>query len=389
MIEATLFSFWLGHEQVLMKILTISNYYPSHPGGIEFVALNLVKHWRTHHQVRWMACDVKNYAYTAETDDVPLPALNFAEERLGFPYPVPTGKWFSQVMEQVKWCDVLHIHDSLYLANIFAFLASRWYHKRLLVTQHVALVPYSHHFKNALQKLAYHTLGRFVLEHAEKVVFISERIKNWFETRMHFRHETAVIRNGVDTALFYPATLEEREKARVRLGFSPSEIICLFVGRFTQKKGLHLVHEIARARPQYKWLLIGRDELDPRAWGLDNVTVMSPMAQAALRQYYIAADLFLLPSVGEGFPLAVQEALACGLPTVVSKELADDMPDAPLLQMDVSPLAQVLQILDNLFACDHQLLELRHASAEYAKRWNWENVAHRYEALLTELVRHH
>jgi starch synthase len=371
-----------------MKILTISNYYPSHPGGIEFVALNLVKHWRARHQVRWMACDVKNYPHPPDTDDVPLPALNFAEERLGFPYPVPTGKWFSRVMEQVKWCDVLHIHDSLYLVNIAAFLASRWYGKPLLVTQHVALVPYPHHYKNVLQKLAYHTLGRLVLEKAEKVVFISARVKNWFEARMRFRHEPTVIRNGVDTTLFHPATVEEREKAREQMGFSPGEIVCLFVGRFTQKKGLHLVQEIARSRPQYKWLLIGRDELDPRVWGLDNVTVIAPMAQAALRQYYIAADLFVLPSIGEGFPLAVQEALSSGLPAAVSRELADDVPNSPLIEVDVSSLSAVLQTLDDLFACDQRLLELRNASAEYAKRWNWANVAYQYDSLLTDLVRH-
>ncbi len=370
-----------------MKILTISNYYPSHPGGIEFVALNLVKQWRARHQVRWMACDVKKYPHRSEPDDVPLPALNFAEERLGFPYPIPTGRSFFRMMEQVKWCDVLHMHDSLYLANIFAFLASRWYRKPLLITQHIALIPYSHRYKNVLQKLAYHTLGRFVLKRAEKVVFISERIKNWFKGQMHFPHETTVIRNGVDTDLFHPSTAAEREKARAWLGLSSGEIVCLFVGRFTQKKGLHLVHEIARARPHYKWLLIGRDELDPRAWRLDNVMVIAPVSQVALRQYYIAADLFVLPSVGEGFPLAVQESLSCGLPTAVSREIADDIPNAPLIQMDVSSISGLLKTLDDLIACDQRLLELRNASAEYAKRWNWANVAHRYEALFSELVR--
>jgi glycosyltransferase involved in cell wall biosynthesis len=307
---------------------------------------------------------------------------------LGFPYPIPTGKWFFQVIEQVKWCDVLHMHDSLYLANMVAFIASRRYHTPLVITQHVALVPYPHRYKNALQRLAYRTLGKYILEKAEQVVFISERIKNWFEPRMRFRHETRVIRNGVDTALFHPSSVEEREKTRVRLGFSPEEIVCLFVGRFTQKKGLHLVHEIARARPQYKWLLIGRDEIDPRAWGLNNVIVMAPVAQAALRQYYIAADLFVLPSVGEGFPLAVQEALSSGLPTVVSKEVADDVPNAPLIQVDISSISELLQTLDDLITCDQRLLELRTASAEYAKRWNWAQVAHRYEALFSELVQH-
>ena len=105
-------------------------------------------------------------------------------------------------------------------------------------------------------------------------------------------------------------------------------------------------------------------------------------------QYYIAADLFVLSSLGEGFPLAVQEALSSGLPAAVSRELADDVPDSPLIEVDVSTLSAVLQTLDDLFARDQHLLEMRNASAEYAKRWNWASVAHQYDSLLTDLARH-
>lgn len=372
-----------------MKLLTLSNYYPEHPGGVEFVALNLVSHWRTHHQVRWMACDVQKYPHSCEPDDIPLPASNFAEERLGFPYPIPVGRSFRQIFEQVRWCDVVHVHDSLYLANIVALLASRWYQKPLLVTQHVALVPYSQAYKNLLQKLAYRTLGKLVLENAEKVVFISQRVQNWFEAQMRFHRETALIPNGVNREMFYPPTIKEREIYRTQLGFSPDEIVCLFVGRFTQKKGLHLIREIAQARPYVRWLLVGRDELDPRAWRLDNIRVISPLPQAALRRYYTAADLFVLPSVGEGFPLAVQEALSCGLPAAVSEEIADHVPDAPLIKLDPAALPALLRTLDDAFKVDGQLRGLRSEAAQYAKRWDWVNAAREYEDLFAELTLFH
>jgi glycosyltransferase involved in cell wall biosynthesis len=244
-------------------------------------------------------------------------------------------------------------------------------------------------YKNTLQKTAYRTLGRLILEHAERVVFISQRVRNWFEKRMHFLHEAAFIPNGVDRGIFYPPTAAERETSRVRLGFSPDDFVLLFVGRFTEKKGLHLVREIAQARPHLRWLMIGSGQIDPRAWDLSNVTVLSPQSQAGLREFYLAADLFALPSVGEGFPLAVQEALSCGLPVAVSEEIANHLPDAPLVRLDIAALPILLETLDGLFATREQLSNLGRAAAEYAKRWDWAGVARQYEGLFIELTTSH
>lgn len=372
-----------------MKIVTISNYYPEHSGGIEFVALNLVKRWRMRHQVRWLACEVKDFPHAREPDDVPLPSSNFTETRLGFPYPVPTGKSFFRIFEEIKRCDVVHIHDCLYPASIVAFLASRWHQKPLLVTQHVSLVQYSQAYKNMLQKLAYGTLGKLVLENAEQIVFISQRVKTWFEERMHFSHETTLIPNGVDQSIFYPPTEDEQKTSRFQLGFSPDENICLFVGRFTEKKGLNLVRKIAQERPHFQWVLIGREELDPREWKLGNVQVIPPIPQPELRQYYIAADLFVLPSVGEGFPLAVQEALSCGLPTAVSQETANYIPDAPLIKLDIAALSTILKTMDGLFTNKKQLIDLKKATAQYARKWDWTNVAQQYEDIFSRIYLQH
>ena len=369
-----------------MRILTISNYYPEHLGGIEFVALNLVQHWRTRHQVRWMACDVKTHPHQSHTDDTPLPALNFAESRLGFPYPIPIGKSFFEILREVKYCDVVHIHDCLYLANILAFLASRWYGKPLFVTQHVALVPYSQAYKNILQKAAYYLIGRLVLGKAAGAVFISERVKAWFEGYVRFRYKPILIPNGVDRGLFYPPAPKERESCRAQLGFLSDDIVLLFVGRFTQKKGLGLIREIAKARTKLHWLMIGRDELNPRTWNLPNVQVLPPQSQDLLRKYYLAADLFVLPSVGEGFPLALQEALSCGLPVAAPKEIVYYVPDAPVIELDVDSLPALLQTLDNVIIKTKRLQDLRNEAADYAKHWDWENVARQYENLFVNLT---
>lgn len=369
-----------------MKILTISNYYPEHPGGVEFVALNLVREWRQRHSVRWMACDVSTHPHRSEKDDIPLPALNFTEEKLGFPYPLPWPKGLSQILEQVQWSEVVHLHDCLYAANVLAFLAALYYRKPTVITQHVGPVPYAQKIKIILQSIAYNTIGRYLIGYADHVVFISQQVKDWFDARFKYKGQTHLIPNGINRSLFYPAQEDEKKRIRNKLGIASGQFVLLFVGRFTEKKGLHVLRDLATARPNLLWVLVGQGELDPSSWLLQNVRVVLMQSQASLRSFYVSADVFVLPSVGEGFPLSVQEAMACGLPVCVSRATADILPDAPLIPLEIKNLPAMLDALDTLQSSVQRRKIISELSVEYAKRWDWEQAAIKYEFLFSSLT---
>lgn len=368
-----------------MRILTISNYYPSHPGGIEIVAQNLVTRWRINHQVRWAACEVSSHPHEYEPDDVPLHASNITETRLGFPYPIPTAGSVIDIFRQVQWCEVVHIHDCLYFANIVAFIASSFFSKPLVVTQHVGMVPYRESYKNVLQKLAYQTIGRLVLQGSDEVIFINENIRKWFEAGANLT-KVFLIQNGVDHQVFFPANADEQKSARIRFGLPETGVVLLFVGRFTQKKGVDLIHKIAAARPDYTWVMVGSGEIDISTWDLPNTKVFPRQPQTVLREFYIAADLFVLPSKGEGFPLVVQEALSCGVPAAVSEETASSLPEAPLISLDIDEMPSLLGTLDSALKNAEFLASLRERSKEFSKIWDWDAIARQYEDHFIHLV---
>jgi glycosyltransferase-like protein len=155
--------------------------------------------------------------------------------------------------------------------------------------------------------------------------------------RDEFGVDAELVPNGVDSARFRPPRdAGERAAARDAAGLD-DELAILTVGGIEPRKGsLTLLRAFAAARralPERRPVLLvaggatlfdHRDEIDRfhalrERLDLDgDVRVLGPVTDAQLEGLYRAADVFALPSVKEGFGLAVLEALAAGLPAVVS-----------------------------------------------------------------------
>src|SRR4051794_33338999 len=169
----------------------------------------------------------------------------------------------------------------------------------------------------------------------DRVVCVSEP---WI-ARVHdeFGVEAGLVGNGVDAERYRPARdAAERAAARAAAGVD-GRLAILTVGGIEPRKGsLTLLEAFAAARGRLAdrrpvLLVAGgatlfdyRDEIDrfhARAveLGLNgDLRVLGPVEDAELEGLYRAADVFALPSTKEGYGLAVLEALAAEVPTVVS-----------------------------------------------------------------------
>jgi glycosyltransferase involved in cell wall biosynthesis len=145
-----------------------------------------------------------------------------------------------------------------------------------------------------------------------------------------------IIPNGVDTQRFRPArTTLERSQLRMQFGYKPNDVIMLFVGTISPRKGVDLIisawSQIVRACPQAKLVLIGERHLQTSHLKvyyekLIEIVSASPIPERVvfmdytteIEKYYRAADLFVFPSHHEGWGNAVAEAMASGLPCVLT-----------------------------------------------------------------------
>ncbi len=102
----------------------------------------------------------------------------------------------------------------------------------------------------------------------------------------------------------------------------------IFVGRFVEKKGLGVLKVLATNNPKIQFALVGKGPIRPQEWELPNIIVLDQQPQSSVADLYRAGDVLLLPSVGEGYPLVIQEAMACGLPVICGEHSAQADPAA-------------------------------------------------------------
>jgi glycosyltransferase involved in cell wall biosynthesis len=378
-----------------IKVLLVTHYYPEHRGGIEIVAGKLAQYLMREARVEiiWMASNVDPHPVgITGLCYLPMKASNWIENKIRIPYPLWSLPSFLKLWQAIRSADVIHLHDYLYLSNLAAFLFAQMQKKPLVITQHIGFIPYKSPLFRGLLSFLNQTLGCFVLRNAHQVVFISEVVQKYFSSKTHFRHSPLMIPNGVDTETFFPAQEQQRKSNRHELGLPVKKTVFLFVGRFVEKKGLPILQQLAQRFQSVHWAFAGWGSLDPSLWKLPNVTVFRDRRGIQLTPIYQSADLLVLPSKGEGFPLVVQEAMACGTPVMVGSETAQAYSAAKYLMFseDVegeNTVEQWSRKIENLLQDSSLLTSLRPKIGEFAQQhWHWQRCAAQYYQIFQKLT---
>jgi UDP-glucose:(heptosyl)LPS alpha-1,3-glucosyltransferase len=209
-----------------------------------------------------------------------------------------------QSHERIPGCDVYRAGDGVHRRWLELRRAAATPLERL----GIALNPYHAYVCNAEKRMLEHPRLRAVICNSKMV---REEIQRGFRIAPEKLH---VIYNGVDLEHFHPRHREGlRAAARAELGCSPRDTLFAFVGSGFSRKGLDAAIEAVSQGPF--WLLVvGKDKYKGKAG--ERVRFLG--GREDVRPYYAAADCFLLPSRYDPFPNTALEAMAMGLPAIVS-----------------------------------------------------------------------
>lgn len=306
----------------------VSGFYESHGGGIEIVAGAMGRALaRRGHRCRWAAAAFDTAPGDPSIEPVPLAASDPLEPLTGLPLPLPNRAARALLEREVQAADAVIVHDALYAGSLLAARFARRHRKPWLLVQHIGAIPYTSPLLRMAMSAANRLVTRPLVRGAPRVVFVSDLVRQFFAADLR-EGRYALLFNGVDHMVFRPATAGEGPARRHQGGGSGGRAQLLFVGRFVEKKGLAALRELAVMCPEHDLLLAGGGPIDPVGWRLPNVRVLGRRTRAELARLYRASDALVLPSVGEGFPLVIQEAMASGLPVFCGLDSAAADPDA-------------------------------------------------------------
>ncbi len=251
----------------------------------------------------------------------------FPRQTRFYTFSRPLGAWLSR---HVSDFDLVHVHALFSYATL---PAAYWAHRRgvpYIVRPLGTLNEWSMANRRPwLKNLSFRLLESRVLQHAALVHYTSEQEQVEAE-KLHMTTRAAVIPNAVDEAPI-PAP---RGGFRARYPELNGRRIVLFLSRLDVKKGLDLLLQafalLAQQAPDTSLVLAGggdpafvaRLKSAAAALGIASRVVWPGFLSGDEKQAALAdADLFVLPSYSENFGIAVAEAMAAGLPVVVSDQV--------------------------------------------------------------------
>jgi D-inositol-3-phosphate glycosyltransferase len=322
-----------------MQILMVSHYTLPHVGGIE-VCVDQLSRALAHDGHEVTVVSSRTAGPHAEWRDgvqiLRVAAWNGLESRLHVPFPIFAPSLLTTLWRETHRADLVHVHGVLYLSSLCALFCAWWMGKPLVVTEHVGFVPYRSRLLNTIERLALAFAKTCFLHRGDAIIALNERVRNWLAGRNPHLERLHIVANGVDTDRFCPASAEERQEARTQFGVAAACRLVVFVGRFVQKKGLDCLLQIPDGT--FEILMCGTGELPshPQPVG---VHVVRNLPHERMPDVYHAGDVLVLPSCGEGFPLSVMEAMACGLPVVAARDPAYDryVAEGEMVQTEPTP----------------------------------------------------
>ena len=271
----------------------------------------------------------------------------------------------------------------LRITNIITILSLLGTKYPLVVTEHNDIKVFSY-------GILWETLRRLTYPYCSLVVSVSQGVDSGFGLLP--KSKRAVIYNPI-------VVKEDKENDKLPAEVDPNKNWIVSMGRLTEQKGFDLLlqafQQIAPQHPDWQLLILGKGELHKQLeqmrddLGLSGQVVFTGALNnpfAVLKK----AQLFVMASRNEGFPMAHGEALACGLPVISTdcpsgpREMIRHEVDGLLVpNQDIEALAVAM---DSLISDDQKRQRLAAKASEVIARFSQDKIVAEWETLIKNLV---
>lgn len=227
--------------------------------------------------------------------------------------------------------DIVHFHDYRSLFTVFGSYFAKSGGTPYVIQAHGGVpkaLPEQKRLKVVTKFISDAVINERVIRNASRVIALNQAEVLAYDKAGVEKEKVAVIPNGLDLSQF--AKLPSRGQFRERYAIESHEKIILFLARINKIKGLSLLlkayHQLQKELEDVRLVVAGPDdgylaqlkEEIARLGLTHKVLLTGPLYNNAKLEAFVDADVYVLPSVYDTFPLSLVEACACGAPTIVT-----------------------------------------------------------------------
>lgn len=240
-------------------------------------------------------------------------------------------EYVSLLKKFIKESDIVLIHSIYKFHSTIASFICLYYNTPYIIRPHGSFDSFLVNRRLKFFKNLYITIfERFSFKHSSAIQFSSEIDESLTKKYIKNIPRTLLIPEGIDTN--FTLSLPDKSIFFEKYPELRKKFILLFLGRLHQKKGLDLlIHAFAILNSESFHLVLAGDGDSQYLADIKKLIIDLGLDGRVLITGYLndsdklsalsSSDLFILPSYGENFGLAVVEAMACGLPVVISDQV--------------------------------------------------------------------
>lgn len=391
-----------------MNILLISQFFPPHKGGLETATYNTAKFLTEfgHKVIVLTSKTSKN----SRAKDKKFNFLIYRFRSYNFPElkilpQISSFGFMPKALIQLKRIvikekiHIIHFEGKIFpISFIGAILNVIFLKKPMILTDQGRLkIGLTGIIENVFDT----TITKFLSKKFNKIICVSDSLR---KRLIHFgieKDKIVVIPNGVDVRIF--KRIKNPEILKPYLSKIDKDKIVLFAGRLDAQKGVeYLIRAIPKVISKYNKvhiIILGNGKLENHLKELVNIlkinskiTFIDMIPYHIMPELYSSCDIFCLPSIHEGFPLSIAEALSIGLVIVASN--VEGTPEA--IQENVNGFLfkpknikeLSIKLIQALNLKDNEIEMIRKNNIELAKRkYSWEGIINEIENIYVEIIK--
>ena len=308
-------------DSARLKILICSDYLPPSDGGVENVIARLTE--------GLVKDDIDVHVFSLIASDHPL--VNLPEEVTVHSANAFDFRRYLGVQSKVSLSaipklyrlirslhpDIIHLHNRFFYTTPLGYLLARVtrFDGTVITTTHLGEITGIAGIAGTVARVYEQTVGRAVFNRSDYVIAVSEASARHAESLGANESTTHVVPNGVDTEVFHPPE-QTVEDPRI-----------IFVGRLVENKGpqdlIAALPNVIEEHPDLAVHIVGSGPLEEKLrrqvkrLRIDDQVCFAGRVESVSEEMR-KARVFCRPSLTEGLPLTLLEAMATGIPPVVT-----------------------------------------------------------------------